>query len=393
MGVALLIMWKDLRQRVRDKSALLVAVVLPFALIFIFSQILGGTSGRAVILHLAVADEDGGPTARTFVDDVLKPIEASGFILLQEVDSGAEARQLVTDGGFGAAFVIPKGFSDAVTSGQQTTIHVLGNISASLSPVVATSIASAFAGRVTAVQTSIATMAYATGGLDPDEIPELISRASALSDPVTVNDVSAASKELDPSTFYAAGMAVFFLFFTVQCGVIGILDERRDGTLARMLTAPIHRWSVLMGKLLASFTLGVVSMAILAISSSLMFRAEWGNPVGVAILIIASVMSATSVGAVVSTYVRSSDQAGNAQSVIAMTLGALGGSFFPVGLAGGILQKLSLLTPHAWFLQGIGELQSGGGLGDIVGPLAAILAFGAVFGVIAVARQERMVQP
>ena len=386
-------MWKDLRQRVRDKSALLVAVVLPFALTFIFSQILGGTSDGAVTLHFGVADEDGGPTARTFVDDVLKPIEASGFISLQEVDSEAEARRLVTDGDLGTAFVIPKGFSDAVTSGQQTSIHVLGNISASLSPVVATSIASAFAGRVTAVQTSIATMAYASGELDPDEIPELISRASAFSDPVTVNDVSAASKELDPSTFYVAEMAVFFLFFTVQFGVIGILEERRDGTLAPMLTAPIHRWSVLMGKLLASFTLGVVCMAILAISSSLMFGAEWGNPVGVAILIIASVMSATSVGAVVSTYVRSSDQAGNAQSVIAMTLGALGGSSFPVALAGGILQQLSLLTPHAWFLQGIGELQSGGELGDIIAPLAAILAFGAVFGVIAVARQERMVQP
>ena len=53
-------------------------------------------------------------------------------------------------------------------------------------------------------------------------------------------------------------MAVFFLFFTVQFGVASILDERRDGTLARMLAAPIRRSSVLGGKLLTSLVLGIV---------------------------------------------------------------------------------------------------------------------------------------
>ena len=57
-----------------------------------------------------------------------------------------------------------------------------------------------------------------------------------------VQDVSADdASELDAATFYAAGMAVFFLFFTVQFGVSSILDERRDGTLARMLVAPVRR--------------------------------------------------------------------------------------------------------------------------------------------------------
>ena len=36
-------------------------------------------------------------------------------------------------------------------------------------------------------------------------------------------------------------MAVFFLFFTVQFGVTSLLEERNDGTLARLLAAPISR--------------------------------------------------------------------------------------------------------------------------------------------------------
>ena len=66
---------------------------------------------------------------------------------------------------------------------------------------------------------------------------------------VAVNDVSAQTKELDQKSFFAAGMAVFFLFFTVQFGVTSLLEERNDGTLARLLAAPISRASILGGKL------------------------------------------------------------------------------------------------------------------------------------------------
>ena len=43
MRVALLVAAKDLRQRLRDRSALLVAVVAPLGLAVIFSQLLGGS--------------------------------------------------------------------------------------------------------------------------------------------------------------------------------------------------------------------------------------------------------------------------------------------------------------------------------------------------------------
>ena len=42
MRAALLIASKDLRQRARDRSAFMMAIVVPLALAFILSQILGG---------------------------------------------------------------------------------------------------------------------------------------------------------------------------------------------------------------------------------------------------------------------------------------------------------------------------------------------------------------
>ena len=45
---------------------------------------------------------------------------------------------------------------------------------------------------------------------------------------------------IDPKTQVAAGMATFFLFFSVQFGVLGLLQERRQGTLPRLLAAPVR---------------------------------------------------------------------------------------------------------------------------------------------------------
>ena len=48
MRVAFLIAAKDLRQRLRDRSALLTAIVAPLGLAVIFSQLLAGAHG---LLH------------------------------------------------------------------------------------------------------------------------------------------------------------------------------------------------------------------------------------------------------------------------------------------------------------------------------------------------------
>jgi ABC-2 type transport system permease protein len=240
------------------------------------------------------------------------------------------------------------------------------------------------------VRLSVAT-AVATGSESGPV--ELARQAASIPAPVTVEDVSAARKGLDSDTFYAAGMAVFFLFFTVQFGVASLLDERREGTLARLVAAPISRLSILGGKLLVSYALGVVATLVLIVTTSLLLGADWGNPLGVVLLTLVGVLAATSVMALVATVTRTPEQAGYAGSVVALVLGMLGGSFFPISQVGGAISTLSLLTPHAWFLRGLADLTGGAGVGDILPAAGAILTFAAVTGAIAVARLERAVQP
>ncbi len=96
--------------------------------------------------------------------------------------------------------------------------------------------------------------------------------------------------------------------------------------------------------------------------------------------------------ACIATFVHTAEQAVEWQTIIAGLMGAFGGALFPVSQAGGILASLSLLTPQAQFLRGLGLVSHGEGLGTLLPMLETILAFAAVVGGIALLRIRHLVE-
>ena len=384
---------KDLRQRLRDRSAPLIAFVVPMGLAAVLSLVLGGTDDE-VTFDYAVLDQDRGRVAQAFTGEVVDQVERAGFAAFGTVESVDEGRRQASDGTVHAVFVIPPGFSEAVAAGQAATIEIIGHVDSPIATQVAGAIARGFAAEVNATRVAVATVVAATGeSLDPERAAELAQRAARVLGPIGLEDVSASRRQLDASTYFSVGMAVFFLFFTVQFGVLSLLEERQEGTLNRLMAAPISRRSVLAGKLLTSVLFGLISMAVLVAFTTLLLGADWGNPLGVAVLVVAGVLAATGVTAVVATLARGPEQAGNWAAIVSTILGLLGGAFFPVAQAGGLIGKLTLVTPHAWFIRGMSDLRGGGGVGAVMPATLAILAFAAVFGAIALLRLGRMVRP
>jgi ABC-2 type transport system permease protein len=382
MRAALVILGKDLRQRLRDRSALLVAIVVPLVLASIFGLIFHNAIGGRVSFKFGLVDQDHGPAAQAFSSAALSPLERRGLITVEPEPTLAAGRSAADQNKVSATFVIPPGFSEATGHGRAATLRVLGNVDSSIGVQVAQSIAQSFADGTDTARIVVA----ATGGTGISK--QLVG---ALPTPISIADVSTKSRQLDSGTFTSAGMAVFFLFFSVQFGITSLLEERRDGTLARMLVAPIHRNAVLTGKLLTSLVIGFVSMAVLALATHFLLSAHWGNVLGVAILIAAGVLAATCVMTLVATLARTPDQAQSWQTMVALVLGMLGGSFFPVAQAGGLLATLSLATPQAWFMRGLQNMAGGASSTAVLGPAAAILAFAAITGALAFMRLGRLV--
>ena len=327
MRATLLICAKDLKTRLRDRSAVLIGIVVPLGLALIFNSIFGGITGNSKAIALGVVNADRGAASARFVSGVLGAVGRTGVIAIHVEPTAARARALAANGTLDAVIIIPSGFSARVASQRPAAMQVIGNVGNPISTEIARSIAGSYAADLNRVRLSVATVLAAGGSSagSPARVQALAARAAAAAAPVAVADVSAMSKQLDQKSFFAAGMAVFFLFFTVQFGVTSLLEERNDGTLARLVAAPISRVSIIAGKLLTSFMLGLISMFVLVVATTVLFHASWGNPVGVAVLVVSAILAATGIMALIATFAKNGEQASNWQSVVAVVLGLLGG--------------------------------------------------------------------
>lgn len=393
MPASLRIAVKDLRLRIRDRSAFILGILAPLVLSYIFFLVFGpATSGSGLGLEFGVIDEDRSEISMSLTS-VLEGADSEGVIELSVFDERAAAEGALEEGDIDAFFSIPQGLEQAVFSNQSATIDVIGDVDAPSSTQIAASFAERFSSGIAASQLAVVTAASVEGTqVTPDFIQSLSQNPSIAGMNYVLTDQTATSKQVDAPTFFAAGMAVFFLFFTVQFGVTGLLEEDRDGTLARLMAAPIPRAAVVGGKAIVSFLLGVISMGVLAVATSFLMDASWGAPIGVALLVISGVLAAIGIMGLVASVAKTPEGAGNLGSIIAVILGMLGGTFFPIGAGGGLLASLTYLTPHAWFMRGLADLSSGAPWTNALPAAGAIMVFAVVTSLLAVVLLRRRLQ-
>lgn len=389
---ALLIAAKDLRQRIRDRSVILFAVAAPLGLAAIFSQLLAGaTDFRAVYV---VADADRGALATTFREDVVGSLVEAGVAEVSLAADAAAARDAVESGDAHAAFLIPEGFTAAILAGEPTSIEVVGARDRGLATEIARALATRFADGVAAVELSVAVTGDLRGRpLTPDEVGAVVAAAAAAQPAIALEDVDATLRQLSAPTFFSAAMAILFLFFAASSSIISVFEERRVGTLARLLAGPVHPAAVLLGKTIGSFVTGIVALTVLVVATTVLLGARWGPPGGVALMVLAAVVAAIGITLLVTSFMQTYDGAGSAVSALAITLGILGGTFAPTAQAPEAMATASLLTPHAWFLRGLGDMQGTAGVAaDSLPAAGVLLAMGLVTGAIGFARARRLVR-
>jgi ABC-2 type transport system permease protein len=361
LRTALLVAGKDLRQRLRDRSALVIAFVAPLVLASIIGLAFGGHD--AFRATYAVADADRGPVAAGFTDGVLASPGLRDLVAVRRVGPG-EARALVDRGEVDAAFLLPAGLSASVQQGRPATVTVVESGENPIAGQVARALADAYAAELAAA-----------GRL-----------------PARLVEGRSGGPTIEAASYFGPSMAIFFLFFTVSFGARSILAERRQGTMRRLLASAAPPGGVLAGKALAAFTLGTASMLVLWLATTLVFGADWGDPLAVVALTVSSVLSAIGITALVVTLARTDEQAEGYSLLVVFTLALLGGNFIYLAQLPEPLQRAALLTPNGWALRGFVDLVAdGGGLATVARPVAVTLAVGLTTGALALHRARRMV--
>ncbi len=399
---------KDLRLIFRDRAALIFMLLAPFLLTigmgFVTGRFSGGASGLSDIPVIIVNldnDQLGDALADVFsseeLADLMEPTASS---------DPAAARRLIDEDEAAAAVIIPEGFTASIIPARGTTfdqnyvapepvqIEVYTNPSRPTSAGVVKAIVDEFVSRVEEGRTSGITslLQLMSSGLlnlqnaesEASNLFQDVDESQSTAITLKSNVQGAEAIEFDILAFMAPGMALLFLMYTVSYGGRSILTERSQGTLPRLLVSPTSASQVLGGKVLGIFFAGVAQVGILILASSVFFGVKWGDALGLAILILATVFGAAGWGMLITALARSPGQVASVGSAIMLIFGILGGSFVQLDQLPPFVQTLSKITPNAWGLNGFTTLALGGTLPNLIEPVTALLIMGALLFGIAV---------
>lgn len=265
------------------------------------------------------------------------------------------ARAAVDKGLYSVLVIIPDDFSSALTSladPRQTqtasTITIYGNAGRGLSSGIVRSavdsIIAKFASGNISIGATLTVLAAqqpaALAGASTQNLSDLFVCAFSpgndlilLSDkPVQAAQTSTAGAIL---VTFGSAQALFFALFVGQNGILSMYEERKNGTLQRILVSPTPRWTILGGKLVGVlvsvlFQLLVLIFALTAVGSLIERRLAfiWGTDfIKLGWVVLAVSVAVSGLGMFLAGVLKGIEQANIVGSVLNIALGVLGGAF------------------------------------------------------------------
>ncbi len=388
---------KDIKITVRDRPALGILLFMPMVLILILGTALGGGSPDIERIDIVIVNQDQGKIGEQITDGFVESKELKKLFKTHLWDDSSKARQEVEKGELAGLLIIPKNFSEKIEAAKSTKLEIFTDpgqdIPAAIFRSVVNSIATSISAASITAQTSIDVLSDSKMVTDDKVfskyINEAINEASkedALST-IGIKEAESETKRTITSTdYYSAGMIVMFLLFGAMFGAFSFIGERTDWTLPRLLTTPANKSSIVGGKMLGIFFIGLVQFIILFIFTQLL-GAHWGNSIlGVILLALGTILSTTGLSILFSAIAKNRRAIGAIAPLVINIMAIAGGSMLPVEIFPSWLKPVHYFTVNGWAIDGFLELMEGANITKILPNTAALLGMGILFFLIGVWR-------
>lgn len=434
---------KDLKIMSKDPGAIVVLFMLPLMLMTIMSFALMPVfqGGEEESITLPVVDLDQTNESKNLID-LLDSTEGVNISLTKDDSeySDEQVKNLVKDGDYPLALVIPTGFSEKIQSGEKLELLSYEDpAQGSMTPIISRAIEGV--GQAFEVEFIVSRMvdeqvqeineivtdeieqvrleyenqmtnlANQTGNsvgaaeasAQEDTTPnldgmkdDLVNTAKdSLNNPsITIGTYSATEGEATerPDAFQqnVPGYTVMYAFFIIMFAGRSFINERNDGTFRRILAAPVDRWQLFMGKMIPNYIIGLIQVTVLFGFGHFVFDMSLGSSfIGLVIITLSLVWASSCLGMLIAAIFKTDSQIAGWSVLLALTLAALGGTMVPLFIMPDIMQKIALITPHAWALTGYQNiLVRGLGIQEIILNSVVLLSFGVVFLIISLWRMN-----
>ncbi len=179
----------------------------------------------------------------------------------------------------------------------------------------------------------------------------------------------------------------FILFMGIELGV-ALLLSRRLGLWKRLRAAPVSRTLLLGSQLASGMLIATILLLVIFLAAIAFFgvRIE-GSIVGFLGVAIAFALLTASFGLLIAAVGKTPEATRGLALFATLVMVMLGGAWVPTFIFPAWLQTLSLGVPTRWAIDGLDAMTWRGlGIEAALAPIGVLLAFSAVFSVIAIVR-------
>lgn len=315
---------------------------------------------------IAVVDEDSSGYSQTLVDRLMKK---EGFNVASTTRS--KAYEMIKNNKVEAAFIIKKGFEEKIISGESKEV-----IDAVKSPA---STSAGFIGEVIAGEV----MRFRAENIAADWVAKQYRKLNKpVSDELLQEVIRYTDEQWEPrplmtvdyremegdtpkevervsmpaATATSAGIIVVFIMLFVLFSSGWLIEERRNGTLKRLVSGPSALGFSFLGSILALMISGMLQILLFTLVDKLAFSVDL-FPGGWSYLVFFAYLTAViSISMFLSSILKTPAQLQAGAPVFALLTGFAGGCFWNFIEMPGQIRSISMLTPQGWALEGINRL-------------------------------------
>ncbi|MGA9852081.1 MAG: ABC transporter permease [Gammaproteobacteria bacterium] len=380
------LVWKEWKLLLRDWHALLLLFVMPAAFILVMSLSMQNSfsAQRGVSIHYYLVNDDSGPVS----DALVKRLSMSPeFTRLTADAPAAELIDRVHRDQAQFLVEIPAGFGNAIQNTKPLAVRMLAG--PSVDPAVYKLFEATLRGvlaRIYLQQTLAPLKAQKSGpetaantGVNLDAADKLLHAESLYRD----NGRNEAPSSVQQSVPAWLLFAMFFIAIPLSTTWV---QERQQGTYARLHSMGLSAKTLLLGKLLPY--LGINLLQVVLMLAVGVFVVPWCGgdrltlghaPLALCLMTLAASFAALGYALLIANLVSTSEQATIFTGVANLLMAAVGGIMVPRFLMPPVMQALSQYSPMAWGLQGFLDVFLRQGELGTVAPDAALLSgFGLV---------------
>lgn len=177
--------------------------------------------------------------------------------------------------------------------------------------------------------------------------------------------------------FFIPGIIAMAVMIASLFGTVNVNTElRQKGIIRKLSTTPMTRTDWILSNILYQLLLAVMSTILILLVSYAVFNVRLAINVWLAVFIVLDVFTFVGIGMVLTRFVTEAESAAAAANAISFPMMFLSGSFFPIELMPGLLQKFAKILPLYYVNEGLRTSM-------IFADNIAAMRYAAVIGIIA----------